>query len=118
MEKKAIGVSNERQITLKLCGQFLSVRACVICGAPCTPAADRYFYYSVIGTDEAICDSCAEKHDPKIVEIRKEAIVLVHLEVFRQLTDIRNEIEHVIRAQFEDRYTKYLNHLFPNMESL
>lgn len=63
--KKAAG--DGHQITLGL-NNVITNDPCAICGARCDPDGYDYFLEGTVGL---VCDGCAEKYAPDLVEIRK-----------------------------------------------
>mgnify|MGYP001211647395 CR=1 FL=1 len=97
-----------RKITLKR-NNILTNDPCAFCGGRCDPGGFDYF---VKGTGRLVCDQCAEKYAPELVEIQKAALAFSEMETSMILSNIRGKIREAINEPLEKRLLKSLDDIF------
>ena len=107
MEKEIRTAGREERITLRL-NNSLTNDPCKFCGARCDPNGFDFF---TEGTEALVCDSCAKKYAPEMVEIQKAALSYTQRDVSLMVGHIQEKIRDVINEPVEKRIMKVLDEI-------
>jgi hypothetical protein len=107
VDEVPVKTGDEKQITLMM-GHVLTNDPCAICGGRCDPGG---LDYVAKGTGRLVCDDCAKKYAPEMVEIQKAALSYAERDVSLTRYDIREKIRDAIDEPVEKRVMKVLDEI-------
>lgn len=113
-KSKKLAVGGERRITLKMNG-VLTNDPCAFCGGRCDPGGFDYF---AEGTGHLVCDDCAKKYAPEMVNIQKAALNYAKRDREIMARDIQRKIKGAINEKVEVRIMRVFDEIYRDEDGI